>query len=132
MQLTIKIALVVASLSASAVAQTPSEAVSPAGDGLAVMYLSGPSRGPSSLASRNRLAVDSALRPNRLRIGGELIRAGTTHPAVHPGEPVSHLARPRARLKSIRRALAPAGAGRLPRLMREHLATNVVVHTEPD
>lgn len=56
-----------------------------------------------------------------------------THPGVQPGEPVVHLARPRTRIRSIRRALSQSSGHRLAQRLRTELATNVSVDAaDPD
>ena len=54
----------------------------------------------------------------------------TTYPAVHPGEPVMHIAEPRKSLRTIRRALRRSSQSTMSHVMREHLATNIAVASE--
>jgi predicted deacylase len=51
----------------------------------------------------------------------------TTHPAVKPGEPVCHIARPGRRLSSIRRALSQMPEGSLATRVRDELASSIAV-----
>jgi hypothetical protein len=57
-----------------------------------------------------------------------IILGMTTLPAVKPGEPVVHVALPRKKLSSIRRALQNAPQQSLAYRLRHELATNVSVH----
>ncbi|UCD76919.1 MAG: succinylglutamate desuccinylase/aspartoacylase family protein [Phycisphaerales bacterium] len=51
----------------------------------------------------------------------------TTHPAVKPGEPVCHIARPGKRLSLIRKALAHEGEKSPAARVRDDLATSIAV-----
>jgi predicted deacylase len=55
----------------------------------------------------------------------------TTHPAVKPGEPICHIARPGRRLSSIRRALGRVSDQSLSVRLRDELATSIAV-SEPE